>query len=147
MKKNKKFSKIETEKLLREVILGYSRGESVRSVCLRVADGSKSKMLRYQNKYRSLLTRKSPLIEQTVKTLEGMGYIVKSPMGGMAGKDLSKIDNILTMPVQDYHELNDQDIQNLFMVVVRLVRKQGQSQIQKLKDELAKLKIQAKVTK
>ena len=45
------------------------------------------------------------------------------------------MDNILTMPLFD-NELSDQDIVNLFMGLVRLVRRQYQAQIDNLKKQL-----------
>ena len=47
-------------------------------------------------------------------------------------------DNILSMPLFD-DELTDQDLVNLFMGLVRLVRRQYQTQIDKLKAEISRL--------
>jgi uncharacterized NAD(P)/FAD-binding protein YdhS len=133
----RKFTKLEIQTLLRAVILGYSRGESVRSICLTHAKQDRAKMLRYQNKYRAILVNNKELIERTIKDLEAEGYIVKNPLApGIAP------NNIIEMPTQpNYGNLTDQDITNLFMGLVRLVRKQGQSQIEKLKAEIERLKI------
>jgi len=135
--KKQKFTKPEIRAFLREIILGYSRGESVRSICLTLAEGDRARMLRYQNKYRQIRASDQPLINQTVAALEKEGYIVKSPLPTPQPAD------ILSMPVPNYaayHNLTDQDITNLFMGLVRLVRKQGESQIEKLRAEIERLK-------
>ena len=134
-KKVRKFTKLEIQTLLRIVILGYSRGESVRSICLNYAKQDRAKMLRYQNKYRAILANDKELIERTVKDLEAEGYIVKSPISPVTAPN-----NIIEMPLQpNFGNLTDQDITNLFMGLVRLVRKQGQTQIEKLKAEIERL--------
>ena len=136
-KKNiRKFTRLEIQTMLRAVILGYSRGESVRSICLKHAGTDRAKMLRYQNKYRAILVNNRELIERTIKDLEAEGYIVKSPLPN------NSPDNIIAMPTTNYNNLTDQDITNLFMGLVRLVRKQGQTQIEKLKSEIERLKRQ-----
>ena len=134
VKRAPKFTNSELRDLLRTIILGYSRGESVRGICLRLADGNRTKMLRFQNKYRQILAAEPLLVSQTVAGLEKEGYIVKSPLPTL------KFDNVLRMPAPDNNNLSDQDIMNLFMGLVRLVRKQGDSQIEKLRAEIERLK-------
>ena len=127
---------------LREIILGYSRGESVRSICMRLGSGDRGRMLRYQNKYRAILQNDGALIDQTLKNLSEEGYLVKNPLRTPLRASYpaqSLRNNIIEMPAPDYNSLTDQDITNLFMGVVRLVRKQGQSQIDKLKNEIEQL--------
>ncbi|MCR5808851.1 MAG: hypothetical protein K6G56_04750 [Clostridiales bacterium] len=55
----------------KQLIIGMlkliSRGYSVRKAALELADGDVSLMLRFQNKYRSLLTRSPELVEQTAR--------------------------------------------------------------------------------
>jgi len=154
-KKVRKFTKLEIQTLLRTIILGYSRGESVRSICLNYAKQDRAKMLRYQNKYRAILLNDKELIEQTIKDLETEGYIVKSPLHPVIARRAKPdeaipslmqqhgtLNNIIEMPLSpNFGNLTDQDITNLFMGLVRLVRKQGQSQIEKLKAEIERLKI------
>lgn len=144
----KQFTKLEVQTMLRAVILGYSRGESVRSICLSLGKTSRTAMLRFQNKYRTILAGEPHLITEMLAELESEGYLTKNPLSAVrpAAKAL---DNVVEMPLPltaDYNNLSDQDIQNLFMGLVRLVRKQGQSQIDKLRAEIERLKQNSKLT-
>ena len=47
------FTPEETRQLLRQVLMARGRGMSVRSCVMQLAEGSHSRMLRYQNKYRT----------------------------------------------------------------------------------------------
>ena len=49
------FTESESDELIRSVLLAKSKGESVRSCTLSLAEGDMRRMLRYQNKYRALL--------------------------------------------------------------------------------------------
>lgn len=56
------FSEEETCALLKEILLSCTRGESVRACTMRLAQGDTRRMLRYQNKYRSVLKTRPELI-------------------------------------------------------------------------------------
>jgi len=183
VKKSEKFTKLEVVRFLRSIILGYSRGESFRSICFAHAKGDKSKMLRYQNKYRATFEKSPEVIAELCATLESEGYLVKNPIISKAktasakaqktGSRVSKMgggglktgrssakkgqldsdfetlenrDNIITFEPASSQHLSDQDIQNLFMGLIRLVRKQNQSQIEKLRSEVERLTRLAKTT-
>ena len=73
------FSQEESLSLLKTVLLARSAGESVRSCTLRIAEGDTRRMLRYQNKYRSLLKSQPALVAQARKELEGQADPVFDP--------------------------------------------------------------------
>jgi len=135
------FSAAEVKRSLREIILGTSRGESVRSICLRLADGDTSKMLRFQNKYRTILRHQPQKLAAIAHELETQGYLVKTPAKS----------NIVMLPERKNKNLTDLDINNLFLGLVRLVKKQAEdgvkNQLENLKAEVERLKIHKKVTK
>lgn len=56
------FTPEETHELLRQVLMARGRGASVRSCVMQMANGDRSKMLRYQNKYRTLLRTRPDMI-------------------------------------------------------------------------------------
>ena len=58
------FSEEEGAALVREILLSCTAGESVRSCTMRLAEGDTRRMLRYQNKYRSLLKSRPEFIRQ-----------------------------------------------------------------------------------
>jgi hypothetical protein len=171
----KPFPTAEVRELLREIVLGTSRGESVRGICLRLANGSRTGMLRLQNKYRAVLGSTPDRIARTVKTLEGQGYLVKNPLSvgkikahGTADTrtpDNRKLkdsppprlpSNVIMLPERHTgRRLTDTDINNLFIGLVRLIKKQTHdeqvaglnSQIEKLKAEITLLKNRNEVNK
>ena len=143
------FSAVEVTQMLREIVLGTSRGESVRSICLRLANGDKAKMLRFQNKYRAVLKATPERIVQVKEMLEGQGYFVKLPY---QTNFLDKLpSNVVTMPKREDKRLADADINNLFAGLLRLIKKQAEdgakSQIDALKMEIESLKTHSKITK
>jgi hypothetical protein len=65
--KIKSFSDEETDKILREILLQKSRGVSVRRAVMNISKGDDKLMLRYQNKYRNVLTKQPERIEKLMK--------------------------------------------------------------------------------
>lgn len=67
------FGSDELHELLREVLIGRASGESVRACVTRLAGGDRSGMLRYQNKYRSVLKNKPDMLLETARELREEG--------------------------------------------------------------------------
>lgn len=67
------FTAEETHELLRRVLIARGEGKSVRSCVLDMAGGDRSRMLRYQNKYRTLLRQRPDLIASVTDELRGEG--------------------------------------------------------------------------
>ncbi len=61
------FSEEETDKILREILKQKSMGVSVRRAVLNLAGGDDKLMLRYQNKYRNVLTKQPERIERLMR--------------------------------------------------------------------------------
>lgn len=70
------FTPEETHRLLRQVLMARGQGISVRSCVMDMAGGDHSLMLRYQNKYRTLLKHRPEMIEAVREELrqEGLPY-------------------------------------------------------------------------
>lgn len=70
------FTPEETHQLLRQVLMARGQGMSVRSCVMQMAGGDHSLMLRYQNKYRTLLKHRPDLIAAVREELrlEGKPY-------------------------------------------------------------------------
>lgn len=64
------FTKEEIYMLLRTLLAAGARGESIRGASLKLADGDKTLMLRYQNKYRSLIKTGRPLVEKVMADMD-----------------------------------------------------------------------------
>ncbi|MGN0779616.1 MAG: hypothetical protein ACI4MJ_10740 [Aristaeellaceae bacterium] len=67
------FTPEETHELLRQVLMARGQGLSVRSCVMKMAGGDHSRMLRYQNKYRTILRRRPELIESVREELRQEG--------------------------------------------------------------------------
>lgn len=73
------FSKEEIYSLLRTLLASGARGESIRGASLRLAAGDKTQMLRYQNKYRSLIKTARTLVEMVMADMDQDGEKYLSP--------------------------------------------------------------------
>lgn len=73
------FSKEEIYSLLRTLLAAGARGESIRGASLKLASGDKTLMLRYQNKYRSLIKTAKPLVDMVMADMRQDGEKYLSP--------------------------------------------------------------------
>ncbi len=64
------FTKEEIYMLLRTLLAAGAKGESIRGASLKLADNDKTLMLRYQNKYRSLIKNGRPLVEKVMADMD-----------------------------------------------------------------------------
>lgn len=104
------FSQEEEQGLMQKIEELVVAGNSVRKACLILSDGDIDKMLRYQNKYRN--------------------YIVKNK------SPESEKNNIIKFTKKKNDTLSDSDITNLFMGLVRLVKRSAMEEATgKLKEE------------
>lgn len=67
------FSPDEVHALLRDVLIGRGQGESVRACVTRLADGDRTGMLRYQNKYRAILKNHPEMLMEVAQELRAEG--------------------------------------------------------------------------
>jgi len=67
------FTEEEVHQLLRQVLLARGRGQSVRSCVMDLSRGDRALMLRYQNKYRSILRKRPDMIEAICRELRQEG--------------------------------------------------------------------------
>ena len=71
------FSQDEVEQLVRSVLTARAQGMSVRACVRKLADGDRTLMLRYQNKYRSTIRSRPELVTRVMAQLseEGVAYV------------------------------------------------------------------------
>ena len=67
------FTPEEVHELLRQVLMGRGEGESVRACVTRLAGGDRAGMLRYQNKYRSILKNHPEMLMEVAQELKAEG--------------------------------------------------------------------------
>ncbi|MCR4885301.1 MAG: hypothetical protein K5919_00070 [Clostridiales bacterium] len=73
------FTDGEIHDLLRSILSARARGQSVRSCVTALAGGDRTKMLRYQNKYRSILRKKPGLIARVCEEMQAEGLPCPPP--------------------------------------------------------------------
>ena len=64
---------------MEQVLTLQAQGMSVRSITLKLGQDDRKAMLRYQNKYRSLLKNNRSLVEQTIQELRAAGKPAYDP--------------------------------------------------------------------
>lgn len=73
------FTRQEVEQLVRSVLIARAQGMSVRACVRQLAGGDRTKMLRYQNKYRSTVRTRPELVRQIMQQLAASGTPYVSP--------------------------------------------------------------------
>ncbi|MBE5770797.1 MAG: hypothetical protein E7336_05425 [Clostridiales bacterium] len=123
------FSEEDIHQLLRNVLSARGRGQSVRACVMELSGGDKALMLRYQNKYRSLLKKRPELIAQICRELESEGISVPDfPASRHAPSPVS--DDSSPLP------LNDPDAQMLLSALQSLLRRAQQQSEENANDRL-----------
>jgi len=85
----KAFKDDEVRSLLKSILEGISQGMSVRSCVVRLAEGDKSRMLRYQNKYRSVIRTKPDMVRDMIGELEKQGIRCRDPFHSRSASRVS----------------------------------------------------------
>ena len=114
----KEFTEDETENLVLEILRLTSKGISVRKACMQLAGGDIDKMVRLQNKFRSVVVKNKPLYDKCLSTLK-----IEKP-----NVKLQKPNNVVSF-VNPKNLLSESDINSLFMGLVRLVQKQTEERV------------------
>lgn len=78
------FSQDEVERLVRSVLTARAQGMSVRACVRKLADGDRTLMLRYQNKYRSTVRSRPELVNRVMAQLSEEGIAYVNPYAGEA---------------------------------------------------------------
>ena len=73
------FGGAEIKALIKDILIRQSSGESVRAITTDMAKGDKSKMLRLQNKYRSVIFHKKDYVRDIMKEMRDEGVTFMNP--------------------------------------------------------------------
>lgn len=132
----KKFDKFKTNEkfdLLKTVEDNLKKGISVRATCMKLANNDAKVMLRLQNKYRNMVkvNSKSETNNNSVVEIEKQAY------QKMKQRENSKnIINIATAKAKNSNVIGDQELNALFLGLVRIVKKTALENVSKdLKQE------------
>lgn len=119
-----KFSEEETEELITEILRLKCLGYSIRKACLKVANNSAGEMLRYQNKFRSVMKNNKELYNKCLLNLKKKGLTKKTD------KEIKK-ENVIYMKKPEEKKLTEGDINSLFLGLVKLVKKTAIESLEK----------------
>ena len=111
------FGEEELRELLRQVLMGRAQGESVRACVTRLAGGDRASMLRYQNKYRSILNHKPELLLRTAQELRAQG--LPCPQNVLARR---KSENALCGATELSRRMDDPRVKRLWDALDELLR-------------------------
>ena len=97
------FDEEEVELLVCSMLTGQAQGKSVRGIALEMANGDKKGMLRYHNKYRSMLKSDPGYVTSLVERLQAEGTPCRDPFAYNRRelKDVSIIISELTQNLND----------------------------------------------
>ena len=73
------FTQQEIEDLIEKVLTAQAQGMSVRGITMRLGNGDKKAMLRYQNKYRSMVKNNPETVLEIIKKMRAEGKTVFDP--------------------------------------------------------------------
>lgn len=79
------FTQEEVEGLIRSVLTARAQGVSVRACVRELAGEDRTRMLRYQNKYRSVIRTRPELVRRVMEELDAQGTPYVSPYDGENG--------------------------------------------------------------
>lgn len=82
------FSEDEVRDLLRTVLAARGQGISVRACVMRMAGGDRGLMLRYQNKYRSILKNRPQYLQEVAEELRQEGVAVPDNANNLRQQDI-----------------------------------------------------------
>ncbi len=88
------FTQEEVRALVREVLAARAQGVSVRACVYQMARGDRKQMLRYQNKYRSVLKNRPGLIREILAEMEDEGEKTFDPYAAQSSQAGPLYDNL-----------------------------------------------------
>ena len=113
----KEFTEDETKTVVTKILQMTAKGMSVRKACQTLANGEISLMVRYQNKFRSVVQKDKTMYNSCLQRVgEEVKLKTKTP------------NNIIKMPDRR-NVLTESDINSLFLGLVKLVKKQTQDDL------------------
>ncbi len=90
------FSKEQVSALMRRMLCEQAQGKSVRKIAFEMAQGDKKEMLRYQNKYRSVLKNSEKLVREIMNELSDAGVGFVNPYESSRGYKKRDISTIIS---------------------------------------------------
>ena len=116
------FTPDEVEMLLRRVLSDQAKGISVRACTLAMGNGDNKAMLRYQNKYRSLIKTNQKLVREIMDRMKSEGTLVFDPYkqqqgerkAGRPRKTPERLVDVVSTVVNDLDKVEGLDVTAFF---------------------------------
>jgi len=117
------FTQQEAEELLTTVLSAQAQGISVRTCTLNMGNGDNRAMLRYQNKYRSLIRNNPELVKQVMENMRQAGmptfdpYQAVNPQSRRAGRPRKSSENLVDIMggiINDISSVEGLDVASFF---------------------------------
>lgn len=118
------FSKNETRKIISNILKLNSEGYSIRKACLKLANNNVELMVRYQNKYRSVLKSNPELINEIIKELNIKNKVMEDTKSNSP-------NNLIYFKKQEPKVISEKDINSLFLGLIKLVKKSAAESVEK----------------
>ncbi|GHV00360.1 hypothetical protein FACS1894211_07510 [Clostridia bacterium] len=121
----------ELKKLIREVLIRQASGESVRAITISLGNGDKSRMLRLQNKYRSVIFNKKSYVLGVMKEMREEGLTFFNPYSKRVviegaedkSRDESAVESVNALLRKFFEAQNERDkLDNLSDCILELGR-------------------------
>ena len=94
------FTQVEVERLIEQVLTARARGMSVRACVRELSGGDRTRMLRYQNKYRSTIRARPELVRRVMERLSAQGTPFISPYAADEAAEHAALDTLRTRAAQ-----------------------------------------------
>lgn len=118
------FSKNETREIISNILKLNSEGYSIRKACLKLANNNVELMVRYQNKYRSVLKSNPELINEITKELNIKNKVMETTKSNSP-------NNLIYFKKQEPKVISEKDINSLFLGLIKLVKKSAAESVEK----------------
>ena len=125
------FQEEEVRALCKDVLRARAGGQSVRAAVMALSSGDRARMLRYQNKYRSVLKRRPELIRELMKELSQEGVSCPDPLS-----PAPPAENVRTRAEAKAALLQDADARRLFSALDALLDRALENDPQTRRDRL-----------
>ncbi len=139
------FQEHEVVDILKRVLTAQAAGQSVRACTLEMGKGDNKAMLRYQNKYRSVIRNNPELVESVMKEMEaeGLDYVNPYEYRSTRGrKRLNKLDAFSnnTESKRDWENIAISAVKELFFAIKQMASQVSTLPISGGQDEVNLLK-------
>ncbi len=118
------FSTDETREIISNILKLNSEGYSIRKACLKLANNNVELMVRYQNKYRSVLKSNPELINEITKELNIKNKVMETTKSNSP-------NNLIYFKKQEPKVISEKDINSLFLGLIKLVKKSAAESVEK----------------